>query len=124
MVANRKRDTKPELALRSAVHRLGLRYRVAIRPAADVPRLADLVFARARVAVFLDGCYWHRCPDHFRYPLRNADYWKWKIDGNVLRDADTDKRLVAAGWTAIRIWEHESPTSAAERVAAIVRAPR
>lgn len=121
MVGNRRRDTAPELAVRSAVHRLGLRYRVAARPA-GIRRSADLVFTRARVAVFVDGCYWHRCSRHFTYPTTNAAYWRQKIDGNAARDRDTDARLAAAGWRAIRVWEHEAADEAASRIAQAVRA--
>lgn len=120
MLGNRRRDTAPELAFRSAVHRLGLRYRVAQRPA-GVRRSADLVFPKARVAAFVDGCFWHRCPLHYRQPSTNADYWAAKIDGNARRDLDTDLQLAAAGWRSVRVWEHEDPTSAALRIAELVR---
>jgi DNA mismatch endonuclease, patch repair protein len=123
MLGNRRRDTRPELALRSAVHRLGLRYRVARRPP-GIRRSADLVFPKERVAVFMDGCYWHLCSQHFTYPTTNAAYWRRKIDGNAARDRDTDARLAAAGWSSLRVWEHEAPERAARRVAAAVRARR
>jgi DNA mismatch endonuclease (patch repair protein) len=108
MRANRGRDTQPELALRSAVHALGLRYRVNIRPIKEVRRTADLVFTRAKVAVFLDGCFWHGCPEHHR-PAKGstASFWNDKIAGNRRRDLDTDHRLQAAGWEVVRVWEHE-----------------
>ncbi len=122
MVGCRSRDTAPELALRSAVHRLGLRYRVAARPVASVRRTADLVFSRARVAVFLDGCYWHRCPDHYVPPSTNPGYWHTKIDGNAARDRDTDARLAGAGWAVVRVWEHEDSDEAAARVRSAVLA--
>jgi len=113
MQSNRGRDTKPELALRSAVHALGLRYRVSARPLPDLRRTADLVFTAARVAVFLDGCFWHGCPDHYTVAATNAGFWADKVAANRARDRDTDLRLAAAGWVSIRIWEHEDPAEAA-----------
>ena len=124
MQANRSRDTRPELALRSRVHELGLRYRVATKPVPSIRRTADLVFTRARVAVFLDGCFWHGCPDHHRPSQRNEEFWREKIARNRERDAETDNLLEDAGWTVVRVWEHEEPGSAARRVHAIVSARR
>jgi DNA mismatch endonuclease (patch repair protein) len=121
MRANRSRDTKPEVALRSALHRLGLRYRVGQRPVADLRRTADLVFSRARVAVFVDGCYWHGCPEHHRPSRTNAAFWQTKIEGNKRRDAETDSLLSGAGWQVVRIWEHEPTGEAALRVVEAVR---
>jgi DNA mismatch endonuclease (patch repair protein) len=120
MLLCRNRDTRPERALRSAVHRLGLRFWVARRPVPAVRRTADLVFPRARIAVYLDGCFWHACPQHFVPPKTNPQYWEPKIASNVARDRDTDARLAAAGWTVLRIWEHEETAAAARRVAAAV----
>jgi DNA mismatch endonuclease (patch repair protein) len=122
MQSNKSRDTKPELALRSAVHALGLRYRVAGRPLAHLRRTADLVFPRAKVAVFLDGCFWHGCPEHHTVATANGKFWADKVAGNRARDRDTDGRLAQAGWVSVRIWEHEDPHVAAERVAQVVRA--
>ncbi len=121
MQSNKSRDTKPELALRSAVHALGLRYRVAGRPLADLRRTADLVFPRAKVAVFLDGCFWHGCPEHHTVATANGKFWADKVAGNRARDRDTDGRLAQAGWVSVRIWEHEDPHVAAERVAQVVK---
>jgi DNA mismatch endonuclease (patch repair protein) len=121
MRANKNKDTKPELRLRSAAHALGLRYRVSARPLPTVRRTADLVFAGPKVAVFLDGCFWHGCPDHHRPAKRNSEFWTTKIDGNRKRDRETDRKLVEAGWVPVRIWEHEDPVEAAGRVAEIVR---
>lgn len=121
MRANRGRDTAPELRIRSLLHREGLRYRVSARPLPRVRRTADLVFSRARVAVFVDGCFWHGCPDHCRPARTNSDFWRTKIDGNRARDAQTDQLLAEAGWRAIRIWEHEDPVEAAGKVSAVVR---
>lgn len=108
MRANRSRDTKPELEVRRALYGLGLRYRVAIAPEPGLRRRADIVFTRARVAVFIDGCFWHGCPEHGRSNFKhNADYWPAKIAANVARDADTNARLEQAGWHVLRYWEHE-----------------
>jgi DNA mismatch endonuclease (patch repair protein) len=126
MQANRSRDTAPELALRRAVHALGLRYRVAARPLPAVRRTADLVFSKAKVAVFMDGCFWHGCPVHHTVAVRNGQYWADKVERNRRRDSDTDQRLAAEGWVALRVWEHEAPEEAAQRVRAVVeeRRPR
>ena len=124
MRANRSRDTAPELALRRAVHALGLRYRVASRPLPAIRRTADLVFGKAKVAVFMDGCFWHGCPEHHTVAVRNGDYWANKVARNRGRDAETDRLLEAAGWLPIRVWEHEDPADAALRVQAAVLAHR
>lgn len=121
MRANRGRDTGPELALRSALHAMGLRYRVGVRPLPGLRRTADVVFTRARVAVFVDGCFWHGCPTHSRAARTNAEFWSTKINGTRARDAETNERLSAEGWTVIRVWEHEDPVDAATRIAAVVR---
>jgi DNA mismatch endonuclease, patch repair protein len=124
MRSNKGRDTAPELALRRAVHALGLRYRVSARPLPGVRRTADLVFTRARVAVFLDGCFWHGCPEHHTVAATNAGYWRDKVTRNRARDAETDRLLAEAGWLAVRVWEHEEPLEAAARVAQVVSGRR
>ncbi|HCG01478.1 MAG TPA: very short patch repair endonuclease [Chloroflexi bacterium] len=124
MQSNRSRDTRPELALRGAVHRLGLRYRVASRPLPAVRRTADLVFPRERVAVFLDGCYWHGCADHHRQPASNSGYWSQKVERNRARDVAVDILLKEAGWAVIRVWEHEDPAAGAEHVRDVVTGRR
>lgn len=124
MQGNRSRDTSPELALRRLLHARGLRYRVSARPLKEVRRTADLVFGPAKVAVFVDGCFWHRCPDHATDPKTNSAYWKPKLERNVERDRETDLLLANAGWLSIRIWEHEDPRVAAARVARIVQRRR
>ncbi|WP_460705313.1 very short patch repair endonuclease [Myceligenerans halotolerans] len=121
MQANRHRDTGPELAIRRLLHAQGLRYRVDQRPLVELRRKADIVFTRIALAVFIDGCYWHGCPEHYRQPSAHVEYWSAKIAGNVARDADTNARLAEAGWTVLRIWEHEEPIAAARRVADEVR---
>lgn len=121
MQSNKGRDTQPELALRSAAHALGLRYRVSVRPLRELRRTADLVFTKAKVAVFLDGCFWHGCPDHHTVAATNASFWTEKVESTRSRDRETDRRLADAGWTSIRVWEHEDPVEAAQRIQAVVR---
>ena len=121
MQSNKGRDTKPELALRRAVHAMGLRYRVSYRPVPSIRRTADLAFTRVRIAVFLDGCFWHGCPEHHTVAKTNADYWASKFEKNRERDRQTDRLLEEAGWTVLRIWEHEDPFEAAARVHALYR---
>ena len=84
-------------------------------------RRADIVFPRQRVAVFVDGCFWHGCPEHGTAPKANADWWRAKIESNIARDRDTDARLGAAGWLSLRVWEHEQPDVAAEVIGSLVR---
>jgi len=122
MSAQRSRDTGIEVRLRSALHAQGLRYRVHQRPLRLHRRQADIVFASAKVAVFVDGCFWHGCPDHMTWPKRNAEFWREKIEANVRRDRHTDACLLDAGWAPVRVWEHEDIEAAADRVAALVRA--
>lgn len=121
MKANRSRDTKPELRIRALLHKEGLRYRVASRPLPEVRRTADIVFSRSRVAVFVDGCYWHGCPEHHRAATINTEFWNEKIAKNRARDQETNRLLNEAGWTVIRVWEHENPQEVAARVSAVVR---
>ncbi|MGW0393907.1 very short patch repair endonuclease [Streptomyces sp. NPDC003042] len=116
MQAIRSRDTKPEQVVRRLVHAHGLRYRVAARPLSDLRRTADLVFRPAKVAVFIDGCYWHGCPVHYIAPRTNPGYWSEKVAGNIARDRDTDAQLRQAGWTVLRFWEHESPEASADQI--------
>lgn len=116
MQANRSRDTKPELAVRRLLHAGGLRYRVNYRPLKDLRRTADIVFTRQRVAVFIDGCYWHSCPEHGNRPLVNAAYWTPKLQRNRERDEDTNARLRAEGWTVLRFWEHDDAVLVAAEV--------
>lgn len=111
-----RRDTKPELLLRQELHRRGLRYRVQIKVPGNNRRTIDIAFTRVRLAVYVDGCFWHGCPDHYVRPRANSEWWRWKIERNQERDRDTDRQLDDAGWSVLRIWEHESPESAADLV--------
>ncbi|MGC4773618.1 very short patch repair endonuclease [Micromonospora sp. DT44] len=121
MRANKARDTSPERRLRSVLHKRGLRYRVGARPLRDLRRTADVVFPAARVAVFVDGCYWHGCPDHYRPARVNGQFWREKIEGNRARDRETNQLLADASWSVIRVWEHEDPAEAADRIESTVR---
>lgn len=115
------RDTAPEIALRRIVHARGLRYFVDRQPLQSLRRRADLVFPRLQIAVFVDGCFWHGCPDHGNRPQHNGEWWKQKIHRNRARDADTDGQLAQAGWTVIRAWEHDDPYDIADRIADAVQ---
>ena len=120
MKANRRTDTKPELALRSALHALGYRYRKDFRLDLPVRRVRpDIAFTARKVAVFIDGCFWHACPDHGSKPKNNEWYWSPKLARNVERDRAADEALTQAGWTVIRLWEH---VPIADAVAAVVAA--
>ncbi|HET9060060.1 MAG TPA: very short patch repair endonuclease [Acidimicrobiales bacterium] len=108
MSAQRRESTAPELALRREMHALGLRYRLHQAPLEGLRRKADVVFRKARLAVFVDGCFWHGCPQHGRRRHDvNAWYWPDKIARNQERDQDTDSALKAAGWRVVRVWEHD-----------------
>ncbi len=120
----RGRDTAPELELRSELHRRGLRYRVDRRPLKGIPSRADLVFGPAKVAVYVDGCFWHSCPEHGTMPRSNEAFWQEKLGRNRERDAAVNDALAAAGWTVVRVWEHEAISAAADRVEAAVRRSR
>lgn len=115
MQGNRSSDTRAELALRSALHRAGMRFLKNTRPGPGLPRV-DVLFTRACLALFLDGCYWHSCPEHGTRPKTNSAYWEAKLRANVVRDRKNDDALAAAGWRVLRIWEHEEPDEVAQRV--------
>lgn len=121
MRANRGRDTGPELAIRRALHARGLRYFVNRRPLPELRRTADLVFPRRKVAVFVDGCFWHGCPTHHTKARANAQFWAEKVETNMARDADTNTALEQRGWTVVRIWEHEAVDVAIARVVEALR---
>lgn len=125
MKANKSRDTKPEKLLRSKLHQMGLRFRVSARPIPDLRRTADIVFSKAKLAIFVDGCYWHGCPEHYR-PAKNqnVNFWNQKIESNRTRDKNTDLELRKHGWTVIRVWEHADPQECAEAIAAAVKERR
>src|ERR1700688_1833329 len=121
MQSNKTRDTKPEMAVRCAGHAMGMRYRVGAPPLIEVRRTADLSFRRAKVAVFVDGCFWHGCRMSHAPPKTNGDYWVRKIKSNRFRDRHTTALLKAAGWTVLRFWSHEEPLVAANRIVEVVQ---
>ena len=117
MRGNRRSDTKLEVRVRSELHRRGLRFRKQLLiTAGDVRVRADVAFPRQSLAVFLDGCFWHRCPEHGNSPRANWGYWSTKLDHNVERDREVIAALDAAGWTVLRIWEHVPANVAADQV--------
>jgi DNA mismatch endonuclease (patch repair protein) len=123
MRANRGRDTKPELLLRSALHRAGFRFRKNLR--IDLPQgrvRPDIAFTRVKLAVFVDGCFWHGCDQHRSLPRANAGFWKEKINGTRRRDERQKVLLETAGWTVVRVWEHDVPDAALRQVEAELRA--
>ena len=116
----RQKNTSAESALRRELHARGLRYRIQVPILIKPRRVADIVFRGPRVAVFVDGCFWHGCPLHATWPKQNAAFWRTKIIANRERDLDTDQRLCADGWTVVRVWAHEPPNQAASRIARII----
>ncbi|AWD25830.1 very short patch repair endonuclease [Micrococcus luteus] len=124
MRSNKGRDTKPEVAVRRRVHAAGLRYRVNAKPEKDLRRTADLLFRPAAVAVFIDGCFWHGCPEHYIAPKANGGFWADKVARNKERDAETTALLAERGWEVLRFWEHEEPAEVAANVIDVVRRRR
>lgn len=126
MQLQRTRDTAPELAVRRLLHAAGLRYRIDRAPLPGLRRRADIVFGPPKVAVYVDGCFWHGCPEHGTQPRSNREWWRDKLRRTAERDADTDRALANAGWLGLRIWEHEPPEEAADRVvrAVLLRSAR
>lgn len=116
----RSRDSAPEIALRRELHRRGRRFFVQRHLLGD-RRTADIVFPRARVAVFVDGCFWHSCPLHGTQSRTNSEWWQEKLLRNQRRDRQTDRDLLNAGWVVVRVWEHERPTEAADKVEFVIR---
>jgi DNA mismatch endonuclease (patch repair protein) len=124
MRANKRRDTRPELLVRRLLHAQGLRYRVDHRVVQESRTRADIAFTRQRVAVFIDGCFWHSCPDHLHLPKANADYWVAKLARNVERDAEVAVLLRSLGWTVLRFWEHLPAEDAVTEIIAAVELHR
>ncbi len=120
MLANRGRDTRPEVSVRRLLHAAGARYRVDFPPLGG-RRRADIVFTKLRVAIFIDGCFWHCCPQHGTHPARNSEYWGPKLQRNVERDTEVTQTLLAHGWTVLRFWEHEAPQLIADVILETVR---
>lgn len=123
MRGNRGRDTTPELQLRAELHARGLRYRVSVRPLPELRRTADIVFVKERLAIFVDGCFWHGCEEHHRPAKKNSEFWSTKIVDNKRRDNETNQALAERGWAVIRCWEHEDPEAVADRIATALGRP-
>lgn len=124
MQANRGRNTQLEVALGSALHRRGLRFWKHRRPLADLRCEADFVFPRMKLAIFVNGCFWHGCSQHATWPVANAEFWKAKIEGTRVRDIRSDGLLLEAGWAVVRLWEHQPIDEMAEEVETAVRRAR
>ena len=107
------KNTKPEVALRRELHKLGLRYRIH---ANELPGTPDIVFTKAKMAVFVDGCYWHFCPVHANLPKTNRRWWRKKFTENRKRDERNDRELESMDWMPIRTWEHEDPIETARAI--------
>ena len=114
-------STGPEILIRKELHRRGLRFRIGDRV---LPGRPDIVFTAARIAVFVDGCFWHSCPDHGILPKNNRDWWREKLARNVERDREKDAQLEEMGWTVVHVWEHEPPPTAADTIERLWRAAR
>jgi DNA mismatch endonuclease (patch repair protein) len=110
MQRQRRRDTKPEVEIRRLLHASGVRFRIDAVLEADLRARGDIVWRGRKVVVFVDGCFWHGCPEHATQPKANADWWRDKLAGNVARDRRTDAELTARGWRVLRYWEHEEPS--------------
>ncbi len=120
MTRTAQKDNMGERALRSELHRRGFRFRLHHRVLAGNRRTVDIAFTLSKTAVFIDGCFWHGCPEHGTWPKNNREWWRAKIEGNIARDRDTDRRLVDAGWTVVRVWTHEAVEIAANRIETVV----
>lgn len=123
MLGNRRESAK-ERALRGALHACGERFRKDYAPLPGLRCKADVAFTRERLAIFVDGCFWHRCPEHGSAPKANSDYWRPKLDANVARDRRNDQALREAGWTVLRLWEHDSTSAMASIALETLRALR
>jgi DNA mismatch endonuclease (patch repair protein) len=125
MRANKRENTKAEARVRSALHRRGYRFRKHLPiPAQELSVRPDVVFTRQRLAVFVDGCFWHGCPTHGNMPRANSTYWRWKLARNKLRDAAVDNALLQSDWKVLRIWEHIPPDEAVEAIASALAEDR
>lgn len=116
MSRQRRRDTQPELLVRRILHSRGIRYRVNSAPVPGLRTKADLLWKGLRLAVFIDGCFWHGCPEHATRPKANEAWWAEKLEGNIHRDRRTDLELTNRGWTVLRFWEHEEPDASADAI--------
>lgn len=124
MLGNRSRDTSPELRLRAALHRAGLRFWKHRRPLPTLRCEADVVFPRIRLAVFVDGCFWHGCPRHGTAPKSNSEWWRVKLERIRTRDRRNLRRLRYRGWVVLRVWEHQVDCDLDSAVARVLKAKR
>lgn len=124
MAKVRQKGTEAEIALRRELYWRGLRYRIDFEVMQKPRRVSDIAFPRLKIAIFVDGCFWHGCPEHASWPKQNAEFWKQKIETNRLRDANTNERLRSIGWTVLRFWEHESPIKAADTIVRLIATTR
>jgi DNA mismatch endonuclease (patch repair protein) len=124
MQSNRPRDTALEVSVRSALHREGLRFRKHVRPVLGLACTVDVVFPREKLALFIDGCYWHACPEHASYPRTNAEWWRAKLEGTRERDRRNAAALSEAGWHVLRVWEHEDVATVGAKVRATLKGLR
>lgn len=124
MSVHPRRDTGPELAVRRLLHSAGERYRVCHKVPGAPRRTIDIAFTRAKLAVFIDGCYWHGCPQHGQIPASNREWWVMKIETNRARDADTNRLLQKMGWVVLRCWEHEAAVDVFESIRVILAVQR
>ena len=113
-----RRDTRPELAIRRSLHALGYRFRVDYRPEPGLRCRGDIVFTKRKLVVFVDGCFWHGCPEHATAPKNNAEWWRAKLDANIARDRRTERALANRGWMVIRVWEHTPAAQGVEQIVA------
>jgi DNA mismatch endonuclease (patch repair protein) len=118
MSLQRTAGTRPEIALRKALHCRGIRYQLHRR---DLPGRPDITLVRLRMAIFVDGCFWHSCPEHAVPPKANAEWWRVKLAANVARDRRNDNHLRELGWNPVRVWEHEDVEAVANRLAKLWR---
>jgi DNA mismatch endonuclease (patch repair protein) len=121
MRVQRRADTSPEIKLRRTLHARGLRFRLGVKVPGSRRRTIDIAFGSAKVAVFVDGCFWHACPVHSVPVKNNSTWWADKLKSNVARDRSTDEMLREQGWAVVRVWEHEDPGVAADLVESVVR---
>lgn len=119
MSKQKRRDTRAELLVRRELHSRGTRFRVDAKPEPDLRVRGDIVWRGLKLIVFIDGCFWHGCPDHATRPAANAEWWATKLDGNIARDRRTDAELRRRGWTVLRFWEHEEPSAVADQIVAV-----
>ncbi|WP_329598082.1 very short patch repair endonuclease [Streptomyces pseudovenezuelae] len=120
MSRQRFRDTATEVAVRRLLHAAGLRFRVNLPVPGMAGHAIDIAFPKTKIAVIVDGCFWHGCPEHATQPKTGVEWWRAKLAKNMARDVETTDHLTAEGWTVLRFWQHESPKHVADRVAAWV----